>query len=138
MSLKKPSRKQMRSLCAEVHPDDGSDPREWSRKGRPGERPRRKTLQLCSQVAEVLSDVLAGDCGDEMLQSLQVMAVDPAPDASRLLVTVSVPPALGSMDPGRVLEHLAHASGRLRCEVAASITRRRTPVLGFRVSVGPR
>ena len=32
---KKPSRKEMISVCNEIHPDDGVDPREIARKGRP-------------------------------------------------------------------------------------------------------
>lgn len=48
----------------------------------------RKTLQLCSQVADTLNYVLSGDCGDELLQNLQVASVVPAPNSSQLLVTV--------------------------------------------------
>jgi ribosome-binding factor A len=136
MLPRKPSRRQLRSLAAEVHPDDGIDPRAAVRTGRPRRtgpaRPRadRKTLQLCRQVAETLGDALAGQ-GDEVLRGLDVVDVTPAPDASRLLVAVRpVPPS----EPLRVLERLDHASGRLRSEVAAAITRRRAPTLAFRIA----
>ncbi len=46
-------------------------------------------MQLCHQVAETLEEVLA-ECGDVVLQDLRVLDVEPAPDASRLLVTVAV------------------------------------------------
>jgi hypothetical protein len=33
-----------------------------------------------------------------------------------------------------VLEHLQRASGHLRCEVASAVTRRRAPLLVYRVA----
>jgi hypothetical protein len=35
--------------------------------------------------------------------------------------------------PETVLEHLQHAGGHLRSEVAAAVTRRRTPLLVYRL-----
>ncbi len=97
----------------------------------------RKALQLCHQVAVTLQEVLA-DCGDAVLQALRVVVVQPAPDASRLLVTVApeTPPE-ESLDPNRVQERLAHAAGHLRSEVASAITRKRAPVLIYRVTLQP-
>ena len=136
MIPKRPSTKQLRALYAEVHPDDGIDPREWQKLGRDGARKTdRKARQLCGQVAEALGAVLAGDCDDDVLRDLQVVDVIPAPDISRLLVTVRADLPVEELDPGRVLQHLAHASGRLRSEVATAITRRRVPVLAYRVAV---
>jgi ribosome-binding factor A len=66
---------------------------------------------------------------DEVLQALQVVSVEPAPSAARLLVTVGAEDA----DAATALEHLERATGRLRCEIAASIHRRRVPELTFRV-----
>ena len=94
----------------------------------------RKTLQLCSQVADTLNYVLSGDCDDELLQDLQVMSVVPAPNASQLLVTVyPVVATEASFDPAEVRRRLLAAVGRLRSEVAASITRRKAPKLLFQV-----
>lgn len=135
MTSRKPSQNVLRSLCAEVHAEDGTDPREWLRQGRSGRKTQRKTRQLCGQVAEALGAVLAGDCGDDVLRDLQVVAVVPAPDPSRLLVTVRVQPPSESVTPSLVLEHLARASGRLRCEVAGAITRKRAPVLVYQVAI---
>lgn len=96
----------------------------------------RKARQLCSQVADTLNYVLAGECDDEVLQNLCVLAVDPAPNTSRLLVTVSLCVPDPTVDVAQVLERLARATGMLRCEVAAGINRRRTPQLLFQMA-GP-
>src|SRR4051812_33369613 len=112
MPLKKPSRKVLRALCAEVQNDDGIDPRELA-KGDQRRKPDRKARQLCSQVADTLGDVLAGQGGDDVLRSLHVVSVVPAPDVSRLLVTVSAFPGEGEgLDPVLVIEHLDRASAR--------------------------
>jgi ribosome-binding factor A len=139
MSRKKPSRRQLESLCADVHPDDGADPKQFLRRSKrrsfpPSERGQtvhRKTLQLCSQVADTLNLVLSGECADEILQGLQVVDVQPAPNASQLLVLVSSASADLAVDPATILQHLAVANGRLRAEVAGAIVRRKTPKLIF-------
>jgi ribosome-binding factor A len=137
------SRRYLKGLCAELSEGDGVDPHAFSRlaiggtrrHGRPRSGLDRKALQLCHQVAETLEEVLA-ECGDAVLQRLRVLDVEPAPDASRLLVTVGVE-ALSNenMDPDRVYDHLSRASGHLRSEVASAITRKRTPVLVYRLVV---
>jgi ribosome-binding factor A len=66
-----------------------------------------------------------------VLQSLQVIEVRPAPDASQLLVLVSPASNDSAVDPAMVLKHLAVANGRLRAEVASAIVRRRAPKLIF-------
>lgn len=94
----------------------------------------RKTLQLCRQVERTLNYILAGECDDDVLRDFTVVGVEPAPDASRMLVTVS--PSLGSsFDLPVVLEHFERASGMLRSFVAAAIHRKRAPELTFRVAI---
>ena len=133
MSHRTPSRKRLRSLCAEVHPDDGSDPRVFFRKdGSPG-KPRHKARQLCRQVLEILDSLLAGHSGDQALQDLAVVDVEPAPDGARLLVTVTPRPSDRPPDPAEILASLDRASGWLRSEVATEITRKRAPLLVYRV-----
>jgi ribosome-binding factor A len=132
MNHKRPSRRQIKSLCAEVHADDGVDPKQFFRPAKTDRKTDRKTLQLCRQVAETLSQVLSGECGDDVLQSLQVVSVQPAPNASQLLVLVS-PTVIDSVDAATILTHLEAANGRLRSEVAAAIVRRRAPKLMFQV-----
>lgn len=132
MPPKKSSRKDMLPLVAEVRPDDGIDPRELARPERP-RKGQRKARQLCAQVAETLSLVLGGECADELLQSIQILSVDPAPDASQLVVTVRTDLPAQQANPAEVLEHLNKVMGRLRSEVAGAITRKRAPKLVFRV-----
>jgi len=100
----------------------------------PGQRAGRKTLQLCRQVERTLNYILAGECDDDLLRDFSVVSVEPAPDASRMLVTVS-PNLRGSYDLAEVLEHLERASGMLRTFVAAAIHRKRAPELAFRVAI---
>jgi len=135
------SRRYLRGLCAELSEGDGVDPHAFARlamngtrlHGRPRPGLDRKAVQLCHQVAETLEEVLA-DCGDTVLQALRVLDVEPAPDATRLLVTVGVEElSKEKVDPDRVHDHLSRASGHLRSEVASAITRKRTPVLVYRL-----
>ena len=127
MNSKKPSAEELLRACAEVGPDDGLDPRDFLRAPKP-RVPNRKALQLCGQVARALDGVLR-TCGDDVLRDLTVASVVPAPNAGRLLVTVS-----GPVEAGRALEHLRRAAGLLRSEVAAAVHRRRAPELTFRVT----
>ena len=92
-----------------------------------------KDRRLCRQVLEAIRTGLAGQCGDEVLQSLWVSSVDPAPDASRMAVTVDLPEGAS---PGEALARLEGARGLLRAIVASAIHRKRVPELVFRV-IGP-
>lgn len=135
MKSKKPSRRQLRLYCADVHEDDGADPRNFFRQGKSPRKTGRKALQLCSQVADTLNFVF-GEFHDEVLQGLRVVAVVPAPDASQLLVTVcpTLAPETSNI-LGEILNRLATVCPRVRSEVAAAITRKRAPKLLFRVVV---
>lgn len=107
------------------------------RRGRPGPqrqfRPDRKTLQLCSQVQRTLDLVLSGDLDDDRLRDLYVAHVAPAPDATRLLVTVSPLGFAKDFRPDLVMTRLAECSGKMRSELARAINRKKTPDLMFRV-----
>jgi ribosome-binding factor A len=92
-----------------------------------------KARRLCRQVSEALQAGLSGECADELLQQVWVTSVDPAAEASRLIVTVSVPE---SVNPAEALARLEGARGLLRTIVAASIVRKKVPDLSFRVA-GP-
>lgn len=128
MPFRKISRQQLLSSCVEVGAGDGHDPRLDRREGS-SKVPNRKALQLCAQVARTLMAVFA-DCGDEVIRDLCVEAVTPAPNASRLLVTVR---PLVPIETAVVLERLEHARAKLRLEAVAAIHRRRAPDLLFRV-----
>ena len=92
-----------------------------------------KARRLCRQVSEALQAGLSGECADEVLQQVWVASVDPAAEASRLVVTVSVPE---TVNPVEALARLEGARGLLRSIVAASIVRKKVPDLSFRVA-GP-
>jgi ribosome-binding factor A len=84
----------------------------------------------------VTLDEALAECGDGVLQDLRVVDVAPFPDSSRLMVTVA---SLGgkterARGPETVLAHLQHASGHLRCEIAAAVTRKRAPLLIYRLA----
>jgi ribosome-binding factor A len=139
MKFKKPSRKHLRALSEEIAADDGTDPRTFFGKSH-HKKTNRKALQLCGEVSRTLSQVLAWESSEAILRDLMIESVVPAPDSSHLLVTVSVPPGVEAVAAGKILERLRGASGRLRSEIAASIHRRRVPLLSFRVAgkgVGP-
>jgi ribosome-binding factor A len=87
----------------------------------------RKLAQLCAQAEEALSLALAGECEDPRLHQLSVQHVNPAPDASRLLVVV----ASANQETDEVYLALERASGLLRSAVASELHRRRTPMLSF-------
>jgi ribosome-binding factor A len=123
----------MLSSCSDPGPDDGQDPRLDGRGG-PRKVANRKALQLCSQAARTLAEVLAGECADRVLRDLVVESVSPAPNSSRLLVTVSLAPSAVA-EASQVLDRLERARGRLRSEVAAAVHRRKAPDLTFRVAL---
>lgn len=105
---------------------------------------RHKDQQLCRQVSQTLGLALAG-CGDALLRDLYVADVIPAPDAGRLLVSVSAMSGLTSSESdqprdvmsaeqmSQILGRLQGAAPMLRREVACAITRKRAPELLFRV-----
>lgn len=131
MRAKKPYHKrrhpraQISQLCGSVGADDGLDPRLDPRESS-NQQAGRKALQLCRQVQHALDDALAG-CHDPVLQQLHVVSVAPAPHSGRMQVLVRPDDA----NPAEVMNRLAHAAPRLRCEVASAIHRRRAPELAF-------
>ena len=107
--------------------EDGADPRTvFSQKSYRG---NRKALQLCRQVQRALGYAL-GDCDDDVLASLYVESVQPAPNDKHLMVTVS--PLDADISPEDVLGRIHRVLGRLRSEVASDIHRKRVPELSFR------
>jgi ribosome-binding factor A len=130
MKRRQPSQEAMKTLCSDLGPEDGIDPRDLMQPG--GKKGGRKTRQLCGQVAEALNYALGAVCNDDLLRDCVVVAVQAAPNEGRLLVTVA--PALpGPFDADAVLAGLQRAIGKLRAKIAAAITRKRVPELAFRV-----
>jgi ribosome-binding factor A len=104
-----------------------------------------KTAQLCRQVLRTLTMALA-DCADDVIRELTVLDVVPAPDATRLLVTVAAygmnaeTGTGGVFRPGIGVELMARllaATPHLRREIAGAITRKRVPELMFQVVSEP-
>lgn len=98
----------------------------------PNRQASRKTLQLCQQVAETLSMVLA-EMPDDVLRDLMVERVQPAPDAAQLLVLLRPAPSAFAFDAAQAQAHLEAAAKDIRMEVAAAINRRRAPTLLYQV-----
>lgn len=125
-------RSKLQNLTGKVGEHDSVDPHQFFESRSP-RRVDRKAYQLCRQVSDTLNFVLSGDTGDDVLRGLYVESVDPAPDASRLLVTVAPLDRYDQTPTDVYLTKLGAVSGKLRSEVAASISRRKTPELAFRV-----
>lgn len=136
MALDKRAREQMLAHCSEIHEDDGIDPREFFKANRIHKKEDRKAKQLCRQVAETLDQVLSGEISHDVIRGLRVSSVVPAPDASRLLVTLYSDCEPKDFNRTEIEQRLAARHGQLRCEIAASITRKKTPTLVFNV-IGP-
>ena len=88
----------------------------------------RKARQFCRQVQRALNLALADRADEDGLNDLFVEEVSPAPDCGHLLVHVWVP---ADRRVDEALGALRRDAPRLRSEVAASITRKRTPELSF-------
>lgn len=101
-----------------------------SRKSRRRGATDRSTGQLCREVERTITLVLAA-VDDERLLDLVVMAVEPAPDASRLQVTLLASGARTREQLDAIEMCLDRARGELRGEVARSLQRKRTPELRF-------
>jgi ribosome-binding factor A len=119
----------------ESPPDEyGSDPSVFF--GAPDsardERNVRKVRQLCREVERTLGYALSS-ARDGLVRDLIVMSVDPAPDGSRLMVTLCPSTGALDVDVAELLAHLGELRGFLRREIAQALQRKRTPELAFRV-----
>jgi len=129
MKHKKPSKRDLESLCFEPGAEDGADPREYFRV-RPNPD-RRKAVQLAGQVRRTLELVMAGESREPALLDLIVLSVEPAPDSTHFLVIVT-----GDVPEAEAVAALGRAASWLRTEVADSIHRRKAPLLTFRFLPG--
>jgi ribosome-binding factor A len=136
----KRNREDLLEFCGEVHSDDGIDPCEVFSRGhsqpRPGRKLNRKDFQLAKPVFRAIDAALRGELTDPVLQDLEVVSVQPAPDAMHFIVVVRLTMLGGNTPVACVIERLERARRFLRCQVAAAITRKRTPELSFEVIEG--
>ena len=116
-----------RSGVAEPRPS-WSDMSERDRGG----RRHHKDLQLCRQVFDALTYALA-ELDDPRIAELVLASVVPAPNSSRVLVTL-VATREDLADPDAALARIDASVAELREEVAAEITRQRVPELVFRIA----
>jgi hypothetical protein len=94
-------------------------------------KPDHHTAALCKQVRRIVSTVLSGECGDPVLQDLLVEQVAPAPNASRLLITLFVRRPYATLV--ELLVRLDAVKGLLRARIAEGTVRKRVPELAFLV-----
>ena len=90
-----------------------------------------KAQQLCAQVRQVLEMSLAEFGNDPLLESVFLVSVEPAPNASRLCVTVTADSEEGPVDVPAILDALCELRPMLRREISEEINRKKTPMLVF-------
>ncbi len=128
MPSSKRDAEKLRAFCADVFEDDGVNPSEDKRiDARQNNKCDRKLDQLCRQVEQNLQLVFPGA---NVPGDARIAGVEPAPNAGRMRVTVSV--CVGC-DLAQVSDALDRCKGYLRTEVAQAISRRRAPELVFTV-----
>jgi ribosome-binding factor A len=90
-----------------------------------------KDQQLCQQVAQALTFCINEGEPQDVMECVRIEAVLPAPDASRLMVTVSFDSGDATVSYDSVVSALESNASRLRFEVSQAINRRKTPQLAF-------
>lgn len=131
MSQQHARRKHWLSACDEIHPDDGVDPAVFFDRRSRSRSVDRKARQLCGEAARIFNLLLASEGTNQSLEGAWVAEVQPAPDASRLQVTVAVD---RHVDPDAALQALQHMKGAMRTALAQTLQRKRTPELVFVVA----
>jgi hypothetical protein len=119
----------------DVYSEDESLAQRFFGEGDGGKRGGFKTAQLCKQVERAASLALAVEGDGPLLIGAWVAAVEPAPDASRLLITVVLAPGRGMDDLAEAWAALSRATPMFRAEVARSISRKRVPELVWSVNL---
>src|SRR5262245_15277668 len=119
----------LRDLCAQMHDDDGFDPRNWSRtddRPYPPGGTSRKDLPRCKQTPRAGAAARALSA-EPMLRELAAIAAEPAPDARRIRVVLAAPAAIFAGRERELRARLRAAQGYLRCAAAAATARKRAP-----------
>ncbi|BBM84875.1 hypothetical protein [Candidatus Uabimicrobium amorphum] len=125
------SQRDLLKCCAVICEGDGVDPRKYKKRDKNSRRKRihRKNKQLCSQVVQAINLAFA-EIDGELVSSLYAKQAIPAPNTSRLLVTIVTN---GSNSIEAVQRELARFSGRLRYEISTVIHRKKVPSLAFAI-----
>lgn len=132
MVSRKVSLRAIASLCDEIGPEDGVDPRHIRRErlGSGKQRKEQKAKQVCKE-AEVTVQLALSALLDEALQELRVNRVEPAPDSRRLLVVLEARSNSTHMTEHEAGEALRKVERRLRMDLASALHRKRVPSLTF-------
>jgi ribosome-binding factor A len=96
-----------------------------------------RDAQVCRQIRDRLDLVLCGELGDPSLEGLAVLDVRPVAGLSAVCVRVAAPSGASLAQIQLAQARLGAIAGRLRCEAAAAIHRKRTPALRFEVVPTP-
>ena len=122
-------------VIAELRDGDGVDPRAEKRKrkslGRLGRRDY-SDLRLASQIGDTLGLLLA-QCGNPLITSLAVGAVEPTVKGTMFVVQVYSTDPAAEYDPREVREALNAMKPGLRAAVAREVTRKAAPDFKFEV-----
>ena len=121
----------MLESCGKLHEDDGVDPRTYFKTKR-NRKENRKTKQLCRQVARTVNLCL-NDCDDPIVQAMFLVAVQPAPDSSCLLLHLECD--VDDFDFEVAMLAIRQQTARLQFEISRSIHRKRVPNLTYSVSM---
>lgn len=117
----------------EVYPDDEADPSRFFGDRDRSARGNWKALQLCKQVERAAAMTLADVCESDALLGAAVAAVEPAPDAGRLMVIVVLASGKGVEDVVEARAALLRSTAAFREEVARSVHRKRVAEIVFAV-----
>jgi ribosome-binding factor A len=123
-------------LAGDVSADDVADPARYFGSESRSRRADWKARQLCRQVERSAALTLAELSECEALASSAVARVAPAPDASRLRVSVVLAPGKTPADREAAAARLREVAGLFREEAARAIHRKRAPEVVFEVWLG--
>ena len=118
------------NLCGASGPDDGIDPRILVNREQKNKDTTRKDRQLCKEVYRALT-LATSNFDLHGALGLTIDSVVTAPAASRLRVAVSFARTVSIDDAEYAVGRLRAATGILREELAAAISRKRVPDLTF-------
>ena len=137
-SLHKKAGQEMKSLCAELRPEDGLTPLELKKqqqrqqlKDHPPSQARAR--QYCKAVHRALESGLSSAIGDERLKDVMIESVQPLHSGGSNLLVPVISPGMSPAEMPAMEQALQKASGLLRSVIATEIQRKRTPHLTFRV-----
>ncbi|MFT5467318.1 MAG: ribosome-binding factor A [Verrucomicrobiales bacterium] len=118
-------------VCETLREGDGENPNREDR-SQYAYKPNHSARRLCKEARRALDLAIAIDVADPTLEGVSVCEVRPVSGAQVLQVVVTTRCAdADQLD--RIHAALNAASGTLRASLAASVRRKRVPMLRFRV-----